>query len=135
MPTLRRRISPSSSRPATICTSAQHHQGCAPADQLAQHAARRLAEHDAQDLPRDVARQHRLTALVGHDVADPGDRHRNDGGAAPAPARKRTSTSGPSVGMAAETTVAMPAHSEPSTTILSLPRASLSGPTTTWNTP
>ena len=37
--------------------------------------------------------------------------------------------------MAAEITVAMPAHSEPSTTMLSLPRASLSGPTTTWNTP
>ena len=38
---------------------AQHHQGGAPADQVAQQAARRLAEHDAQDLPRDVARQHR----------------------------------------------------------------------------
>ena len=59
---------------------AQHHQGGAPADQLAQQPARRLAEDDAQDLPRDIAREHRLAPLVGDDVADPGDRHGNDGG-------------------------------------------------------
>ena len=37
--------------------------------------------------------------------------------------------------MAAESSVATPAQSEPSTTIGSLPRASPSGPTTIWNTP
>ena len=37
--------------------------------------------------------------------------------------------------MAAEISVATPAHSEPSTTILSLPRASASGPTTICSTP
>ena len=37
--------------------------------------------------------------------------------------------------MLAEITLAMPAQMEPSTTMLSRPRASLSGPTTTWNTP
>ena len=59
---------------------AQHHQSGAPADQLAQQPARGLSEDDAQDLPGDIAREHRLTSLVGHDVADPGDRHGNDGG-------------------------------------------------------
>ena len=48
----------------------------APADQLAEHAARRLTEHDAQDLARDVAGEHRLAPLVGDDVPDPGDRQR-----------------------------------------------------------
>ena len=37
--------------------------------------------------------------------------------------------------MLAEITLAMPAQMEPNTTNLSRPRASLSGPTTTWNTP
>ena len=37
--------------------------------------------------------------------------------------------------MAAEIMVPMPAQSEPNTTICSLPRASLKGPTTIWNTP
>ena len=61
---------------------AEHHQGGAPADQLAEQAARSLAEHDAQDLPGDVARQHGLAPLVGDDVADPGDGHGDDGGGA-----------------------------------------------------
>ena len=124
----RRRISPNSSTPAATCTSAQHHQGAAPADQVAQQAAGRLAEHDAQDLPREEARQHRLAALVGHDVADPGNRHGDDGrrpGAGQEPHQHQRAEARHG-GRASR--VATPAHSEPSTTILSLPRASAERP-------
>ena len=95
-PTVSRRISASSSRPAPIWATPSSTMRAAPADQLAEHAAGRLAEHDAQDLARREARQHRLAALVGDDVAEPGDGQRNDRGARRCRPGSATATSGPS---------------------------------------
>ncbi len=83
-PTLRRRISPSSSRPATICTTAQHRPRLR-ASRSARPACRPPPGRTRcpGSAPRCSAPA-RLAPLVGHDVADPGDRHGNDrGGARP----------------------------------------------------
>ena len=70
-----RRISHQQQQAGGDMHEAQHNQGRAPADQLAQRTARRLPEDDAEDLAGDIACQHGLPPLVGHHVADPGDRH------------------------------------------------------------
>src|SRR5215813_5324825 len=70
--------------------SREHEKDAAPAEQLAEHAARRLAEQLAENLPREIAREHRLAALVGRHVADIGHGERND----PAGSRARREARG-----------------------------------------
>ena len=50
----------------------------APAVQFAEPAGNRRRERDAEHVADEEARQHRLAALVGHHVADPGDGERHD---------------------------------------------------------
>ena len=50
----------------------------APAEIIAEHAAGGLAEQLAEDLPGQEAAEHLLAALIGDDVADEGERERND---------------------------------------------------------
>ncbi len=58
--------------------SGQHEEDVAPAEQVAQHAARGLAEQLAHDLSAEIAREHRLALLVRRHVADIGHGDRND---------------------------------------------------------
>src|SRR6266508_5301504 len=58
--------------------SREHEEHLAPAQQIAEHPARGLAEQLAGNLPRKIARQDRLAALVGRHVSDIGHGERND---------------------------------------------------------
>ncbi len=56
----------------------QNEEHVAPAEIVAEHAARRLAEHLAENLPRQECAEHLLAPFVRNDVADEGHGEGND---------------------------------------------------------
>ena len=58
----------------------EHEEHASPAEEIAEDTARGLTEQLSGDLAGEIARQHLLPPLVGHDVADKGHPHRHEPG-------------------------------------------------------